>query len=83
MSLTYRILAGVCALSLSIGLAVTPTLADSQPQKDLCKNGGYGHYWDPTTPAPFSNQGRCIAFVNAGGTLLPVRPPPLGVVWGE
>jgi hypothetical protein len=46
--------------------------------KELCKNNGYVKYIDPTTDAPFKNQGSCITFVNGGGVLqtVPVEEPP-------
>jgi hypothetical protein len=50
--------------------------ADPAPQKELCKNGGYADYVDPTTNLPFKNQGRCVSFVNAGGALVPVQEEP-------
>jgi hypothetical protein len=32
--------------------------------KQDCMNGGYANFTDPTTGAPFKNQGQCIKFVN-------------------
>lgn len=50
-------------------------VGDSEP----CKAGGYAKYVDPVTAKPFASQGRCISFVNEGGTLVSVSPtPPAG-----
>lgn len=64
----------VVALVLA-ALAGTSTAQASGP-KDACKHGGFAGYVDPSTDRPFANQGGCVSFVNGGGTLVSVDPPP-------
>jgi hypothetical protein len=56
----------------AITLATVASLAfaASQPEKELCKQGGYSNYMTDTG-APFKDQGQCIAYVSGGGTLIP------------
>jgi len=77
-----RKLLAVTIAAMAIASVQGVASADPAPQKELCKNGGYADYVDPTTNLPFKNQGRCVSFVNAGGTLVPVEeepPAPVGV----
>jgi hypothetical protein len=55
-------------------LSLSGPLAFAAPNdaKEACKHGGFANYVDPSTGAPFKNQGQCISFVNHGGTLVPV-----------
>jgi hypothetical protein len=70
---TLAVAAAVAAL-----LSAAPGAAQAAPvdDKNLCKDGGFANYVDPTTDLPFKNQGRCVSFVNAGGTLVPVEDEP-------
>jgi hypothetical protein len=57
---------------------VLPGTAGAAPPPDTapCKAGGYANYVDPATGEPFKSQGRCVSFVNGGGTLAPVTAEP-------
>lgn len=55
-------------VGLGAGVAAPLASADSNPQKDQCKHGGFANVRD-NNGAPFKNQGQCIKFVNGGGTL--------------
>lgn len=73
MKRTLAVAAAVAALlSTASGAAQAAPVDD----KNLCKDGGFANYVDPTTDLPFKNQGRCVSFVNAGGTLVPVEDEP-------
>lgn len=76
-----RKLFAVAAIAMAIASVQGVASADPAPQKELCKNGGYAGYVDPTTNLPFNSQSRCVSFVNAGGTLMPVPvyTPSIGV----
>jgi hypothetical protein len=64
----------VVAAAIAALFATVPTAqAAPNPDKELCKNGGFANYVDPTTDLPFADQGTCISFVNNGGTLVPVE----------
>jgi hypothetical protein len=66
----------VIAAALAFG-ALPAGVAQADPaDPELCKNGGYASYVNPTTGAPFKNQGRCVSFVNGGGVLVPVQDEP-------
>ena len=44
----------------------TTTIPVAPTSQEQCKDGGYARFTDPSTGAPFTNQGRCIQFVNTG-----------------
>jgi hypothetical protein len=68
----------VLAAAVAALFSVAPGVAQAAPvdDKQLCKDGGFAKYVDPTTDLPFKNQGRCVSFVNGGGTLVPVQDEP-------
>jgi hypothetical protein len=62
-------------ITVACGGTVNGTVLGTQPKflacstpisKEQCKNGGYAQFTDPATGQPFTNQGRCIQFVNTG-----------------
>jgi hypothetical protein len=68
----------LAALTL-FALTGATTASAAGDSTDACKSGGFSQYVDPVTGKPFANQGVCVSFVNAGGTLVPVSPtPPAG-----
>lgn len=63
-------------LAVLVGLVVTaPAVADPEPGKDQCKEGGFAELTSVVGGEAFANQGQCVEFVNHGGTLVPVAPP--------
>jgi hypothetical protein len=44
----------------------TTTTPAAPISKEQCKDGGYARFTDPATGQPFTNQGRCVQFVNTG-----------------
>jgi hypothetical protein len=68
----------VLAAAVAALFSAAPGVAQAAPvdDKNLCKDGGFANYVDPTTDLPFKNQGRCVSFVNGGGTLVPVQDEP-------
>jgi len=63
-------LAAVVVAVLAVFLVAAP--AASAAPNDACRNGGYANYVDPSTGAPFKNQGQCVSYVAGGGTLTQV-----------
>ena len=68
---------GVIVGTLAAAVSIAPSaMAAPEADKELCESGGYANYVDPTTDLPFKNQGRCVSFLNGGGTLVPVQEEP-------
>jgi hypothetical protein len=67
------------AVMFLVSAAVAFAVPDPTDQKTACKGGGYltvvglDELGDPTIL--FTNQGECVSFVEAGGTVQPIQEP--------
>ncbi|GAC1635612.1 MAG: hypothetical protein NVS4B2_23200 [Chloroflexota bacterium] len=75
------ILAGA---GLTLGLAVVPSAVANIPPgavpitKDMCKDGGYASFFDPSGARSFRNQGSCVSASNHGAYY--IFAPDQGIV---